>query len=36
MNKMSQNQESFEKSLDAENVIPILVSAEFLKVGLKT
>ena len=33
---MTQNQESLEKSLEAENVIPILVSAEFLKVGNKT
>ena len=29
---MFQNQESLEKSLDVENVIPILVSADFLKV----
>ena len=31
-NTMFQNQESLEKSLDVENVIPILVSADFLKV----
>ena len=34
-NKMFQNQESVEKSLDVENVIPILVSADFLKVGMR-